>query len=106
MTATTKVQAAKAVAATGKRPSIAQDEALEQETNFDFRGTEYTIPAPLDMPVEVMELAGSDDTVAMLKALLGEDQWAVFLSEKPKMRDLLEFAEAISEAAGFGEPGN
>ncbi|MFD0407292.1 hypothetical protein DR950_36105 [Kitasatospora xanthocidica] len=106
MTVTTKARAAKAVAATGKRPSIAQDEALEQETHFDFRGTEYTIPAPLDMPVEVMELAGSDDTVGMLKAILGEDQWSGFLSDKPKMRDLLEFAEVLSEAAGFGEPGN
>ncbi|WP_274911804.1 hypothetical protein [Streptomyces sp. WZ-12] len=84
-----------------------QAEANDEPTTFEFKGVEFTIPAPMDLSAEVLEVIedGAGETKIM-KAIIGEEQWAAYKGLRCTIREFGEFAEKIADAAGFGNPGN
>ncbi|MER5441125.1 hypothetical protein [Streptomyces sp. NPDC002790] len=74
----------------------------DQPTTFEHNDVEYTIPAPLDLPVGLLEV---DDEVEAIKLILGV-QWDAYKATGATIRDFQAFAEKVSEAAGFGDSGN
>ncbi|MEV3860712.1 hypothetical protein AB0J38_41185 [Streptomyces sp. NPDC050095] len=81
-----KVQAAKSEAVPSDKP-----------TTFTHRGVPFTLPHPLDFPLEVLE---TDDEVEVTRLILGDEQWAAYRATKPTIRDFYELTEAMSEARG------
>ncbi|MER6912236.1 hypothetical protein ABT354_11230 [Streptomyces sp. NPDC000594] len=77
-------------------------EATHQPTTFEHGGVEYTVPAPLDMPVGLLD---TEDEIEVIKLILGE-QWAVYKATGATIRDFQRLAEKVAVAAGFGDPGN
>lgn len=77
-------------------------EALDAPTVVEFNGKEYTVPAALDLPVEVLEAVSELD---VLSAILGEKQYKAFRATKPNLRDLKTFGELVANAAGFDDMG-
>ncbi|QKW48868.1 hypothetical protein [Streptomyces buecherae] len=69
---------------------------------FEHGDIEYTVPAPLDLPVKILEV---DDEIDALKLILGE-QWQTYTESGATIRDFQVFAEKVSEAAGFTSSGN
>ncbi|MEV0445289.1 hypothetical protein AB0I84_07520 [Streptomyces spectabilis] len=77
-------------------------EAQDKPTSFTHNDVEYTIPAPLDLPVGLLE---ADDEIDAIRLILGE-QWEAYKATGATIRDFQAFAEKVSAAAGFGDPGN
>lgn len=73
---------------------------LAETRTFEWKGVEFTAPGLLDMPLEVLELDESDDLnpVALVRLILGDEQWATFKATKPKVRDFHEFMSLLMGA--------
>ncbi|MEU2513781.1 hypothetical protein [Streptomyces syringium] len=77
-------------------------EARDEPTTFEHNGVMYTVPAPLDLPVGLLE---ADDEIEAIRLILG-DQWDAYKKTGATIRDFQAYAEKVSAAAGFGDPGN
>ncbi|WP_055523443.1 hypothetical protein [Streptomyces graminilatus] len=78
--------------------AAAESEATEEPRVIEHKGAEYTIPAPLDFPLEVVY---AENEVEIVRLILGEVQWPKYLATKPSIRDFQEFSEKVN-----GTPGN
>jgi hypothetical protein len=68
---------------------------------FDFRGLAITVPASMDWPFEVIEAFEDGKVSAILRGLLGPEQYAAFKATKPTVRDAAALIEALQSAAGI-----
>lgn len=95
--------------ATTRKVSTAQDaqkdEALEvaEPKVITYNGKEYTIPGPLDVGVGILEAEGE---LALLKAILGDEQYEAWRATSPTLRTMREFSDIVVEAVGFDNTGN
>lgn len=65
-----------------RRVNLAAFKELKNEENaivIEAGELEFTIPAPECWPDEIGALAKADDSIGMAKALLGEDDYALFV---------------------------
>ncbi|MGW5773108.1 hypothetical protein ACWEVY_28650 [Streptomyces longwoodensis] len=77
-------------------------EAGEAEANgvvveVEHNGRTYTLPSPLDYPVDVVFAENDFEAV---RIVLGEAQWQEYRKSKPTIRDFQLFNEKINKAAG------
>ncbi|WP_246430279.1 hypothetical protein [Streptomyces rectiverticillatus] len=90
-----------------KKPSpqttAAQKEATDEPTMFEHGGIEYTVPAPLDMPVGLLE---ATDEIEAIRLILGDDQWTRYKNTGATLRDFQVFADKVAQAAGNADSGN
>ncbi|MEV5883092.1 hypothetical protein AB0L74_10295 [Streptomyces sp. NPDC052020] len=77
--------------------AAAEAEAAEAPVKVEHNGKTYTLPAPLDYPVDVVFAENDFEAV---RTILGEAQWQTYRSTKPTIRDFREFNEKINTAAG------
>ncbi|MEH6373694.1 hypothetical protein V7793_04945 [Streptomyces sp. KLMMK] len=96
-----------AATAAKKTATAKKAEAEDAPTTFEFKGVEFTIPAPLDLSDEVLDAIeeGAGER-AIVRAIVGQEQWAAYKGLKCTIRDFNAFLDLVTEAAGFGEPGN
>ncbi|WP_327377669.1 hypothetical protein OG393_29200 [Streptomyces sp. NBC_01216] len=82
-------------------------EAKGKETAFEFKGEKFVIPAPMNLPDEVLDVIeeGAGER-AITRAIVGPEQWATYRALRCTIGEFNEFLEKVTEAAGFGEPGN
>ncbi|MYX26053.1 hypothetical protein GTY75_05115 [Streptomyces sp. SID8381] len=71
----------------------ARGEVIEVEHN----GRTYTVPSPLDYPVDVVF---ADNDFEAVRIVLGEEQWQEYRKSKPTIRDFQLLNEKINKAAG------
>ncbi|MFD9563384.1 hypothetical protein [Streptomyces sp. NPDC059994] len=94
---------------TAKKTTVAAKsaEAKSKATAFEFKGEEFLIQAPMDLPDEVLDVIeeGAGER-AITRAIVGPDQWAKYRALRCTIGEFNEFLEKVTEAAGFGEPGN
>ncbi|MGI5196933.1 hypothetical protein ACQEVY_25400 [Streptomyces sp. CA-288835] len=83
-----------------KKVAAAAAEAKKTFATFEHRGLTFKIPHPKNFPLEVLM---TDDELVATQLILGEDQWAAYLSTRPDIEDFGEFAKAMSEAQGRDE---
>ena len=76
-------------------------EALSEAIEFDYKGVTYSIRPASEWPFEVLEAFEDGKVAALLRALLGADQYAAFKATKPTMADAGELVEALQRAAGI-----
>ncbi|MFB8199392.1 hypothetical protein [Kitasatospora purpeofusca] len=92
--------AAKKTAAPKTAASAAKAEATETPTTFEHAGVTFVVPAPLDMPLELLEASSEVEAVRLI---VGEDSWAEYRATKPTIRDFQALADLVSQAqAGSG----
>lgn len=88
--------------ATTRKAQIA--EAQGELVTVDFRDAVFTLPAnALDTSVDLLE---AETELGIVKAILGDEQYATWRAMKPTLRELQEFSNRIAEVGGFGELGN
>lgn len=75
----------------------AKNEALGEPTLIPFRGREYALPAVDDWPTAAF-VAFEEGKVALTIRALFPEQWDEILAAAPRVRDLMEFTDAIAEA--------
>ncbi|MFD7605152.1 hypothetical protein ACFWAN_32515 [Streptomyces mirabilis] len=80
-----------------KKVAAAQAEATKTFATFEHRGLSFKIPHPRNFPLQVLM---TDDELVATQLILGEDQWAAYLSTEPDIEDFGEFATKMSEAQG------
>ncbi|UFQ16413.1 MULTISPECIES: hypothetical protein [Streptomyces] len=85
-----------------KTAAAKKAEVADEPTVFEHNGVEYTVPAPLDLPVGLLEV---EDEIDAIKLILGA-QWDAYKASGATIRDFQDFAEKVSAAAGFGDTGN
>lgn len=68
----------------------------------EYDGHAYTVPPSEEWDIEVVEAFEENRTIAVLKGLLGPEQWATFKQNSPKAKNLAEFLEALGEVMGSG----
>ncbi|MDQ1016694.1 hypothetical protein [Streptomyces afghaniensis] len=87
-----------------KKVAAAAAEATETFASFEHRGLTFKFPHPKHFPLEVLM---TDDEIVATQLILGEDQWAAYLSTRPTIEDFGEFARKMGEAQGQDdESGN
>ncbi|MBD0739838.1 hypothetical protein [Streptomyces sp. CBMA29] len=90
-----KTAAAKPAAAVA-----AEAEATEQPTVFEHRGITFTVPHPLDLPLELLE---AEDELEAVRLVVGEESWTAYRATKPTIRDFQALTEKVNTAqAGSG----
>lgn len=88
------------------KAKAAEVEAVEDTApiTFEFDGITYTLPHPLDFPLELLE---TDDELEATRLILGDEQWEAFRATNPTIRKFYDLTEAMSEARGRdGDEGN
>lgn len=90
------------MAATAKT-TAKKAEAENVETTFEYDGVTYTVPAPRDVDMDVLE---AETEVEMIRLILGEKQWQNFRSVKRTVGDFREFADMVAESRGMDDAGN
>jgi hypothetical protein len=80
-------------------------DALGTAVTFDYDGTEYTVPAASDWPVDALESFEDGKIIATVRAILGAAQWKTFKAASPKVSQLNEMFGAL-QAATIGGKGN
>ncbi|MGW5397807.1 hypothetical protein [Streptomyces sp. NRRL F-2580] len=95
--------------ATAKKTTTAAKsaEAKDQDTAFEFKGEQFLIKSPMNLPDEVLDVIeeGAGER-AITRAIVGPEQWAKYRALRCTIGEFNEFLEKVTEAAGFGEPGN
>lgn len=91
--------AKKAAAKPARQAEVERDEP----TVFEHKGITFTIPAPLDLPLELMEC---EDEYEAVKVIVGNEQWDSYMATKPTLRDFRDFAAKVNGATGEDEEGN
>lgn len=93
--------------ATKAATKAAVAEATGKPVDAEYDGTVYTVPTPMEWPLDTLDLLGEGKFTAALKLLLGDEQYAAFREAKPrKLSDAVGLMEAISKASGMGSTGN
>jgi hypothetical protein len=72
-------------------------EARGDVVAVEHGGHTYTLPSPLDYPVDVVF---ADNDFEAVRLVLGEEQWQEYRKSKPTIRDFQLFHEKINKAAG------
>lgn len=93
--------AAKKTATPKPAPAAAAEaEALEQPTTFEHAGVTFTVPHPLDLPLELLE---AEDELEAVRLVVGDESWAAYRATKPTIRDFQALTEKVNTAqAGSG----
>ncbi|MFJ7907502.1 hypothetical protein [Kitasatospora sp. NPDC096204] len=81
------------------KTAAAKAEATDEPTTFEHAGITFSIPAPLDMPLEILE---AESEVEAVRLIVGEEAWAEYRATRPTIRDFQALAERVNEAAGSG----
>lgn len=89
--------------------SAAQIEAEGVETGeVKWRAHTFTalVKDPDDWPVEVTMAFEEGKAATGVRLMLGKEQWAELMKDKPRNRDLGELFDAIAETFGLETSGN
>lgn len=79
----------------------AKTEATKKTVSFTYEGDKYTIPTTKEWDLEVIEAVEDEKIVAVVRGILGAEQWAAFKSKSRTVDDLNSLFTAISKAAGL-----
>ncbi|MFF4557166.1 hypothetical protein [Streptomyces sp. NPDC001422] len=72
-------------------------EAAETFTWVEHNGKNYSIPAAMEFPLEVVL---AENEIEALAIILGHDQWETYRNTKPTIRDFQEFSDKVNRASG------
>ncbi|MER6382094.1 hypothetical protein ACWDBD_38880 [Streptomyces sp. NPDC001118] len=75
----------------------AEAEARGDLIEVEHNGRTYTLPSPMDYPVDVVF---ADNDFEAVRIVLGEEQWQEYRKTKPTIRDFQLFNEKINRATG------
>lgn len=75
----------------------ARAEARGEPFVIGFCGQEYQIPPARDWPIEATDALSSGALSAALRLLLGEDQYATFMVNKPTVGDVEDLMKAVAK---------
>ncbi|MEU3825228.1 hypothetical protein AB0F36_07870 [Streptomyces sp. NPDC029080] len=82
------------------KTTAAEAEATEQPTKFEHAGIEFEVPAPKQLP---LELLFAEDELEAVKLIIGEAKWAEYRATLPTIGDFQELARKVNESsAGSG----
>lgn len=79
----------------------AKTEATKKTVSFTYEGEKYTIPTTKEWGLDILEAVEDEKIVAVVRGILGADQWATFKSKTRTVDDLTSLFTAISKAAGL-----
>lgn len=72
-------------------------EATGDVIEVEHNGKTYTLPSPMDYPVDVVFAENDFEAV---RIVLGEEQWQEYRRTRPTIRDFQLFNEKINKATG------
>ncbi|MFJ9771818.1 hypothetical protein ACIRVF_11290 [Kitasatospora sp. NPDC101157] len=82
------------------KTAAAKAEATDEPTTFEHAGITFSVPAPLDMPLEILE---AESEVEAVRLIVGEETWAAYRATRPTIRDFQALADRVNQAqAGSG----
>lgn len=75
----------------------ARAEAKGEPFTFSFGGQEYEIASPRQWPIEATEAMSTGALTTALRLLLGEEQYATFMVNKPTIGDVEDLMTAVAK---------
>ncbi|MFF1450169.1 hypothetical protein ACFVYF_18820 [Streptomyces sp. NPDC058274] len=75
----------------------AEAEATADVIEVEHNGKTYTLPSPMDYPVDVVFAENDFEAV---RIVLGEEQWQEYRKTRPTIRDFQDFNAKINKATG------
>ncbi|MET8702734.1 hypothetical protein ABZW10_28325 [Kitasatospora sp. NPDC004723] len=82
------------------KTAAAKAEALEIPTTFEHAGVHFAVPAPLDMPLELLE---AESELEAVRLIVGDEAWTEYRATRPTIRDFQALADKVNQAqAGSG----
>lgn len=80
-----------------KKVEAAKAEATETPVTFEHAGITFTLPHPLDMPLDLLE---TEDEIYAARLMVGDEKWAEYKATRPTIRDFGDFTEKLTTAQG------
>lgn len=85
----------------------AKAEANGEPVKVEYDGTVYTVPTPLEWPLDTLDELEAGRFTKALKMVLGADQYDAFRTSKPRtLQDAVKLWEAVAAGSGMGSAGN
>lgn len=81
--------------------TAAKSEAKKQHHTFIFEGEKYSVAPTSEWDLDVLEAVEDDKAIAIVRGLLGPEQWAKFKSKPRKVEDLTKLFTALAKAVGL-----
>lgn len=80
--------------------NTAKNEALNESISFEYDGHEYEVPPAREWDLDVLEAYEGGMIATCVRAVLGEEQYAIFRSKKRTVGDLNDLFEEVQKALG------
>lgn len=90
----------------GKVAKGAIAEANGEPFPVTYDGAVYTVPPPLNWPLDTLEELEAGHFTRALRMVLGDDQYEAFREKPRTLKDAVDLWKAISSTAGMGDLGN
>ena len=81
--------------------TAAKSEAKKRNHFFVYDGEKYEVAPTSEWDLDVLEAVEDDKAIAIVRSLLGPEQWAKFKSKPRKVDDLNKLFQAIAKAVGL-----
>ena len=89
---------------TTNKAALEAEATGENVREFQYKNKTYKINGdPEQWALEAMEAYEDGKSVAMVRALLGPDQWAQFMRTRPATKDFADFLEILFKTIGVEE---
>lgn len=88
-------------------PAKSRADATGPTVDVAWRTHTFTVPTQAGWTADVWEALEDGKFVAVLRALLGPQQWTAFKADSPRpvLADMSALTDAIAAASGFGDAG-
>ena len=79
-----------------------KNDATNTPHAFEFNGDNYEVPTAEDWDLDVLEAIDENKLTHAMRALLGDEQYAMFRKTNRKVKDLRDFFDAAGKKVGAG----
>ncbi|MFJ5066531.1 hypothetical protein ACIQC7_08955 [Kitasatospora sp. NPDC088556] len=76
--------------------AAAEAEATETPVTFEHAGLTFTVPPPLDLPLDLLDAKSEMEAVRLI---VGDEVWTKYRATRPTIRNFQALAEKVNEAA-------
>ncbi|MDH6705405.1 hypothetical protein P3T27_002115 [Kitasatospora sp. MAA19] len=75
--------------------SAVEAEATETPTTFEHAGLTFTVPPPLDLPLDLLD---AESEMEAVRLIVGDEVWTKYRATRPTIRDFRALAKKVDEA--------
>lgn len=83
--------------------TAARREAVQEPTEFTWKGEQFSVPNPVLWPLAVQKLLAEGSVVDAMRGIMGDEQYGRFEALGPSLLEVTAVLEAVGKDTGSGD---